>query len=209
MEDVEGDNRESRFGLYRSETSREEPSAAGHPFNRAEGVLYSTSAGHHQARIRVDSGLHTIQRRLVEQPMDGPLGAGRASALQPTVFACGRSISDRTVAGMFAGWSQRLAGGAPDCVGPLIIHELRWPEKIGAHGAAFDRRRDLNMVALALRDRLGVGVSFSATVDTFGCLNFSAKPPAPIERGRGFVTVYQGDTIVWQGHEEDLPDEHR
>ena len=159
MEDVEGDNRESRFGLYRSETSREEPSAAGHPFNRAEGVLYSTSAGHHQARIRVDSGLHTIQRRLVEQPMDGPLGAGRASALQPTVFACRRSISDRTVAGMFAGWSQRLAGGAPDCVGLLIIHELRWPEKIGAHGTAFDRRRDLNMVALALRDRLGVGVT--------------------------------------------------
>lgn len=135
MEDVEGDNRESRFGLYRSETSREEPSAAGHPFNRAEGVLYSTSAGHHQARIRVDSGLHTIQRRLVEQPMDGPLGAGRASALQPTVFACRRSISDRTVAGMFAGWSQRLAGGAPDCVGLLIIHELRWPEKIGAQGS--------------------------------------------------------------------------
>ncbi|MDE2563337.1 MAG: hypothetical protein KGL48_13930 [Sphingomonadales bacterium] len=57
--------------------------------------------------------------------------------------------------------------------------------------------------------RPGAPLSFSATVDTFGCLNFSAKPPAPIDRGRGFVTVYQGNTIVWQGHEEDLPDEHR
>lgn len=57
--------------------------------------------------------------------------------------------------------------------------------------------------------RPGAPLSFSATVDTFGCLNFSAKPPAPIERGRGFVTIYQGDTIVWQGHEEDLPDEYR
>ena len=46
-------------------------------------------------------------------------------------------------------------------------------------------------------------------VDTFGCLNFSAQPPQPIVRGRGFVTIYEGDRIVWQGHEEDVPDEHR
>jgi len=52
-------------------------------------------------------------------------------------------------------------------------------------------------------------VSFAATTDTFGCLNFSAKPPVPIARGRGFVTVYEGDRIVWQGHEEDLPDAYR
>jgi hypothetical protein len=30
---------------------------------------------------------------------------------------------------------------------------------IGAHGAAFDRRRDLNIVALALRNRLGIGIA--------------------------------------------------
>ncbi|EQB31356.1 hypothetical protein M529_15075 [Sphingobium ummariense RL-3] len=55
----------------------------------------------------------------------------------------------------------------------------------------------------------GKPLAFSATGDTFGCLNFSAQPPAPIARGRGFVTVYEGDQIVWQGHEEDLPEEHR
>lgn len=52
-------------------------------------------------------------------------------------------------------------------------------------------------------------LAFAATADTFGCLNFLAKPPAPIMRGRGFVTVYGGDRIVWQGHEDDLPEEHR
>ena len=30
---------------------------------------------------------------------------------------------------------------------------------IGAHGPAFDRRRDLNIVALALRNRLGIGIA--------------------------------------------------
>ncbi|MDR6849970.1 MAG: hypothetical protein WCS75_00150 [Sphingomonas sp.] len=57
--------------------------------------------------------------------------------------------------------------------------------------------------------RPGKPLAFSATSDTFGCLNFSAKPPPPITPGRGFVTVYEGDRIVWQGHEEDLPEEHR
>jgi len=55
----------------------------------------------------------------------------------------------------------------------------------------------------------GKPLAFSATVDTFGCLNFSTQPPAPIARGRGFVTVYEGDRIVGQEHEEDLPEEHR
>jgi len=55
----------------------------------------------------------------------------------------------------------------------------------------------------------GKPLSFATTTDTFGCLNFSAKPPVPIARGHGFVTVYEGDRIVWQGHEEDLPDTYR
>ncbi|MBS0284616.1 MAG: hypothetical protein JSS15_09375 [Proteobacteria bacterium] len=55
----------------------------------------------------------------------------------------------------------------------------------------------------------GKPLAFAATVDTFGCLNFSAKPPPPVQRGRGFVTVYEGDRIVWQGHEEDLTEGYR
>lgn len=52
-------------------------------------------------------------------------------------------------------------------------------------------------------------LAFSATVDTFRCLNFHAKPPAPVTPGRGFVTIYEGDHVVWQGHEEDMPEEHQ
>jgi len=55
----------------------------------------------------------------------------------------------------------------------------------------------------------GKPIAFAATVDTFGCLNFSAKPPSPVQRGRSFVTVYEGDRVVWQGHEEDVPEEYR
>ena len=55
----------------------------------------------------------------------------------------------------------------------------------------------------------GKPLAFSATVDTFGCLNFSAKPRPPIPPGRGFVRIYEGDNVVWQGREEDLPDEYR
>jgi hypothetical protein len=54
----------------------------------------------------------------------------------------------------------------------------------------------------------GKPLAFAATVDTFGCLNFSARPPPPLQRGRGFVNVYEGDRIVWQGYEEDVPDEY-
>lgn len=55
----------------------------------------------------------------------------------------------------------------------------------------------------------GKPLAFSATVDTFGCLNFYAKPPPPITHGRGFVTIYDGDRIVWKGHEVDVPEAYR
>ena len=54
--------------------------------------------------------------------------------------------------------------------------------------------------------RPGGLLSFAATTDTFGCLNFAAKAPAPVQHGRGFVTIYEGDCIAWQGDEEDMPE---
>ena len=57
--------------------------------------------------------------------------------------------------------------------------------------------------------RPGKPIAFSATTDTFSCLNFSAKSPEPAKRGRGFVTVYSGDAILWSGNEDDLPEEFR
>ncbi len=35
------------------------------------------------------------------------------------------------------------------------------------------------------------------------------KPPMPISRGHGFVTIYSGDHIGWEGLEQDIPGEHR
>lgn len=54
-------------------------------------------------------------------------------------------------------------------------------------------------------------LAFSATVAEFSCLNFEVKalPPVEIPGHGGFVTIYEGDRIVWKGTEEDLPEEYR
>ena len=58
-------------------------------------------------------------------------------------------------------------------------------------------------------DRVLLGNSdrpaFSATTADFGCRNFQASPPKPRPPGGGFVTIWEKDRIVWQGHEEDIP----
>ncbi|MEA3389656.1 hypothetical protein KNJ79_20075 [Sphingopyxis indica] len=57
----------------------------------------------------------------------------------------------------------------------------------------------------------GKPLAFSATVAEFSCLNFAAKPLPPVEipRRGGFVTIYEGDKIVWRGDADDLPEEYR
>ena len=52
-------------------------------------------------------------------------------------------------------------------------------------------------------------LAFSATVDTFSCLNFTATPLMEPTPGKGFVTIYEGDRVIWSGHEEDAPEEYR
>lgn len=47
--------------------------------------------------------------------------------------------------------------------------------------------------------------AFSATSAEFVCLNFEQRPPAPPRSGGGYVTIYEGGRIVWQGPEERLP----
>ncbi|MET0528614.1 MAG: hypothetical protein ABW003_09760 [Microvirga sp.] len=48
--------------------------------------------------------------------------------------------------------------------------------------------------------------AFSATTAEFGCRNFeAAPPPPPLPRGGGFVTIWEGGRIAWQGHEENIP----
>lgn len=52
-------------------------------------------------------------------------------------------------------------------------------------------------------------MSFSATAPGFTCLNFQAYAVTPITAHDGMVTVYEGDRIIWQGNQEDVPDEYR
>jgi hypothetical protein len=58
-------------------------------------------------------------------------------------------------------------------------------------------------------DRVLIGNSrvpaFSAMVGEFGCRNFEAAPPPPMPKGGGFVTIWQGGRIVWEGYEEAIP----
>lgn len=55
----------------------------------------------------------------------------------------------------------------------------------------------------------GRPVSFSTTAPGFTCLNFQAFAPMSVPSGDGMVTVYEGDRIVWQGQEVDMPDRYR
>lgn len=55
----------------------------------------------------------------------------------------------------------------------------------------------------------GRPVSFSATAPGFTCLNFQADAAMSVPAHDGMVTVYEGERIIWQGNQEDLPDEYR
>lgn len=55
----------------------------------------------------------------------------------------------------------------------------------------------------------GKPLAFSATAPESTCFNFSAKPPAEPPRGDGYVTIYDGERLVWSGAERDLPDIYR
>lgn len=57
----------------------------------------------------------------------------------------------------------------------------------------------------------GKPLSFAAAVDTFSCLNFSAKLSEPPEWRPEFayVKIYEGDRVIWEGHAKDLPDAYQ
>lgn len=58
--------------------------------------------------------------------------------------------------------------------------------------------------------RPGGPVSFSGTMGRSRCFNYEPKPPPlPDTRGRGFVTIWQGEKILWSGTEGEEPAEFR
>ncbi|MEN3213963.1 hypothetical protein PUR23_28675 [Methylorubrum populi] len=54
-------------------------------------------------------------------------------------------------------------------------------------------------------DRQQPQAGLLGTSGEFGCGNFEAVPPPPMPKGGGFVTIWQGGRIVWEGHEEAIP----
>lgn len=59
--------------------------------------------------------------------------------------------------------------------------------------------------------RPGGPTAFAGTMGRSRCFNFEAKAdPEPDRRsGRGFVTIWQGDKILWQGTEGEEPAQFR
>lgn len=89
-----------------------------------------------------------------------------------------------------------------------------WEERAWEHlRLGLSRRRVKRPTGACDRVLMAPGkpLAFSATVAEFSCLNFAAKPLPPVDMPRrgGFVRIYEGDEIVWQGAEDDLPDQYR
>ncbi|MCK9544048.1 MAG: hypothetical protein M0R03_18670 [Novosphingobium sp.] len=53
--------------------------------------------------------------------------------------------------------------------------------------------------------RPGGPLSFAGTLGRSRCFNFEEKPPERPRRGAGFVTIYEGNRVVWQGREGEEP----
>lgn len=62
-------------------------------------------------------------------------------------------------------------------------------------------------------DRVLLGNSnipaFSATAANFSRRNFEPAPPKPPSKGGGFVTIWEGDRILWKGPEDEIPPRFR
>lgn len=116
-------------------------------------------------------------------------------------------------------------GGPPlDDPDPTAPRQCRWCRHWSPPSKAEDRAYEYFRLGLSRRgvrrptgacDRVLLApdkpLAFSATVAEFSCLNFLARPrpPADTPRRRRFVTIYEGDSVVWQGAEEDLPEPYR
>jgi len=53
--------------------------------------------------------------------------------------------------------------------------------------------------------RPGGPLSFAGTLGRSRCFNFAEGPPKKPRRGAAFVTIYEGNRVVWQGREGEEP----
>lgn len=131
-------------------------------------MLDHASPDRHQAEISMDSGLHTIEGALIYRPMDRALDSRRAFRLQRAGRAGRRAVADRPITSMDSRWAQCLPARATDRVAVLVVEELDRSKMFGIHRAALDRRCDVDVLALATGDFLGVrrqGKSCRSAID--------------------------------------------
>jgi hypothetical protein len=80
-QDVVGQNAESGFGFDFGDASGEEPPACRHSFDGSEWVFSGASPLTHEVRIGLDTGVHSLERVLVEMASQQALFGGRATRL--------------------------------------------------------------------------------------------------------------------------------
>jgi hypothetical protein len=81
-DDIVGEHAERCFTTDFSKSSGEEPPAGGHSFYGSEGVFRSASALADQARISVETGVHSFERILMLMATDKATLCGGTSRLE-------------------------------------------------------------------------------------------------------------------------------
>ena len=81
-DDIVGERAERRFTLDFFKSPGEEPSAGGHSFYGSEGMFRSASALADQARIGLETGVHSFERILMLMATDKATLCGGTSRLE-------------------------------------------------------------------------------------------------------------------------------
>ena len=81
-DEVVGEHTECSFPADFLEASSEEPAAGGHPLDSSERMFGGASALTDQARIGLETGVHSFERILMQMPADKATLCGRAARLE-------------------------------------------------------------------------------------------------------------------------------
>src|SRR5207244_1107587 len=95
---VVGQHAERRFTADSLEASGEKSPAGCHSFDGSEGMFGGASALSDQARIGLETGVHSFERVLMQMAADKATLCGGTSRLERAAGAIARRIKDKTVA---------------------------------------------------------------------------------------------------------------
>ena len=118
-------------------------------------------------------------------PLDDPARPSQAHAPRPYDAACSRCLH----------WKP-----------PTAREESDYRAWQGGYGR---RVKEPSGYCRRILHRPGGHTASGGTMGRNSCHNFEEKPCQEPKWGRGFVTIWQGDKIVWQGREGEEPPEFR